>query len=205
MCGGAPSCWNTTKSRMLSANNWGCRNYSSMSRYDVDVIVASAKKEWTVNSLLGEAQPNIHLWSVTFQFHGDVWLVISPYPAVVAIDEATGMKGSLITEQDVCQQMFIDYYLNWVVVHGHACRIVLRFKMMEYEAQSLPHSGLWDVVSLTCWRFWTLLYSLSYGLHSFLLRLLPPRTFLVTNIPSSLENFDQTSNDISRWSFCTVR
>ena len=70
------------------------------------------QKEWTVNALLGEPQPNIHLWSVTFQFHGDVWLLISPYPTVVAIDEATGMKGSLITEQDVYQQMFIDYCLN---------------------------------------------------------------------------------------------
>ena len=44
MCGRAPSCWTTTKSRMLSANNWSCRDCSSMSRYDVDVIVASAKK-----------------------------------------------------------------------------------------------------------------------------------------------------------------
>ena len=32
------------QSRMLSENNWGCRNWWSMSRYDVDVIVASEKK-----------------------------------------------------------------------------------------------------------------------------------------------------------------
>ena len=41
---------------------------------------------------------------VTFQFHGDVWLFISLYPAVVAIDDVIGMKVSLIIEQDVCQQ-----------------------------------------------------------------------------------------------------
>ena len=46
--------------------------------------------------------------SVMFQFHGDLWLLIRPYPAVVPIDKATGMKVSLITEHDVCQQVFID-------------------------------------------------------------------------------------------------
>ena len=43
-CGRVPSCYNTTKCRMLSANNWGHRNCSSMSSYDDDIIVASAKK-----------------------------------------------------------------------------------------------------------------------------------------------------------------
>ena len=43
-CGMAPYSYNTTKCRMLSANNWGCRNCSSMSSYDDDIIVASAKK-----------------------------------------------------------------------------------------------------------------------------------------------------------------
>ena len=33
---------------------------------------------------------HIYLWYVTFQFHGDVWLFINPYPAVVV----TGMKVS---------------------------------------------------------------------------------------------------------------
>ena len=43
-CGRAPSCYNTTKSRMLSGNNCGRVNCSSMSNYDDGIIVASAKK-----------------------------------------------------------------------------------------------------------------------------------------------------------------
>ena len=79
---------------------------------------------------------------------------------------------------------------------------------LQYEAQGLPHRGLWDAVfptETTYWRFWTLFYRLSYGLHSFLRRPRPRWTFLVTNIPSSLELVDQTSNGCSRWSFCMVR
>ena len=100
------------------------------------------------------------------------------------------------------------------MLRGHTCHIVLRFKMMDmispflqYEAQGLPHSGLWDAVfptETTCRRFRTLLDRLSYGLHSFLRRRRTPSTFLVTNIPSSLELVDQTSKFCSRWGFNTV-
>ena len=101
------------------------------------------------------------------------------------------------------------------MAHGHACRIVLRFKIMEhldvirlfiqYEAQGLPHSGLGDAVfpiETTCVDGFRL--CLIACLHSFLRRRPPPRTILVTNIPSSLEIVDQTSNGCSRWRFCTV-
>ena len=76
------------------------------------------------------------------------------------------------------------------------------------SVRSATHSGLWDAVFPTetmCWRFWTLFYRLLYGLHSFLRRRRPRRTFLVTNISGSLEFVDQTSNGCSCWSFCTVR
>ena len=93
-----------------------------------------------------------------------------------------------------------------IVLRGHTCHIVLKFKMMDvirlflqYEAQGLPHSGLWNAVfptETTCRRFWTLLDRLSYGLHSFLRHRRHPRTFLVTNNPNSLELVDQTCNKL---------
>ena len=99
-------------------------------------------------------------------------------------------------------------------IRGHTCCIVLMFKMMDvislflqYEEQGLPHSEIWNAVfptETTCRRFCTLLDRLSYGLHSFLRRRRPPRTFLLTNIPSSLELVDQTSYCYSRCGFCTV-
>ena len=58
-----------------------------MYSYDAELTVA----------LLGEAQPHVQIWSVVIQLHGDFLLLISPYPAVVTIDEVTGMKGSIIT------------------------------------------------------------------------------------------------------------
>ncbi|PSN35075.1 hypothetical protein C0J52_17300 [Blattella germanica] len=66
------------------------------------------------------------------------------------------------------------------MAHGHACRIDIRFKMLEHlnvirqflqdEAQDSPQSGLWDAVfptHTTCQNFSTLCHCLPYGLHIF--------------------------------------
>ena len=77
---------------------------------------------------------------------------------------------------------------------------------LQYDAQGLPHSGLWHAVfpaETMCWCFWSLFYHLPYSIHSFLRRRRPRRTFLVTNIPRSLELVDQTSNGCSRRNFCS--
>ena len=117
-----------------------------------------------------------------------------------------------------CYKSIIFILFTWVLMWPHAKKSKgvrsreraahNRGESRQYEAQGLPNSGLWDAVfptETTYWRFWTLFYRLSYGLHSFLRRRRPRWTFLITNIPSPLELVDQTSNGCSRWSFCTVR
>ena len=97
---------------------------------------------------------------------------------------------------------------NRNVLLGEAQHLGVIGLFLQYEVQDLSHNALWDAnfpTETMCWRFWTLLYRLSYGLHSFLRRRRPRRTFLVTKIPGSLEFVDQTSHGYSRWSFCTAR
>ena len=108
--------------------------------------------------------------------------------------------------------------LTWLLLHkkewilnmllGEAQHLDVIGLSLQYEAQGhtvhfeMPCSWLWRCVhafglcSIACHN---------YGLHSFLRCRRPHRTFLVTNIPSSLELVDQTSNGCSRWSFCTVK
>ena len=74
-----------------------------------------------------------------------------------------------------------DTMLTWLLLQkkkwtvnvllGEAQHLDVIGLFLQYEVQGLPYSGLWDAVfpaETMCWRFWTLLYRLSYGLHSFL-------------------------------------
>ena len=90
----------------------------------------------------------------------------------------------------------VRFFLNYPVYCEH--RVILP----GARRSKVPSEAVLTESSYTV--LWTLLYRLSYGLHSFLRRRRPRRTFLATNIPSSLELVDQTSNCCSGWGFYTV-
>ena len=106
-CGRVPSCWNTTKSIILSATI-GAAGIAQACPGTMLTWLLLQQKIMDRKCAVGW-DPSKH--SPLYCYIPIPWRCVivhqPPYSAAVAIDEATGMKGSLITEQDVCQQMFI--------------------------------------------------------------------------------------------------